>query len=78
MAGMSVWKKVLETAVYAPSLHNVQPWRLRILSDQAADLLIEKRRDEIVEWFRFSDRSARETARKNVKTSSVFCNSTTS
>ncbi|HEY9501634.1 MAG TPA: hypothetical protein VIR01_08425, partial [Pyrinomonadaceae bacterium] len=41
---MSVWKKLLETAVYAPSPHNVQPWRLRILSDKTADLLIEKRR----------------------------------
>ena len=41
---MSVWKKLLETAIYAPSPHNVQPWRLRILSDETADLLIEKRR----------------------------------
>lgn len=41
---MSVWKKLLETAVYAPSPHNVQPWRLRILSDHTAELLIEKRR----------------------------------
>ena len=41
---MSVWKKLLETAVNAPSPHNVQPWRLRILSDETADLLIEKRR----------------------------------
>ena len=41
---MSIWKKLLETAVYAPSPHNVQPWRLRILSDETADLLIEKRR----------------------------------
>ena len=41
---MSVWKQLLETAVYAPSPHNVQPWRLRILSDESADLLIEKRR----------------------------------
>lgn len=41
---MSVWKKLLETAVYTPSPHNVQPWRLRILSDETADLLIEKRR----------------------------------
>ncbi|HEV8431057.1 MAG TPA: hypothetical protein VGQ41_24350 [Pyrinomonadaceae bacterium] len=41
---MSVWKKLLETAVYAPSPHNVQPWRLRILSDDTAELLIEKRR----------------------------------
>ena len=41
---MSVWKKLLETAIYTPSPHNVQPWRLRILSDETADLLIEKRR----------------------------------
>ncbi len=41
---MSVWKKLLETAVYAPSPHNVQPWRLRILTDDTAELLIEKRR----------------------------------
>lgn len=41
---MSVWKKLLETAVYTPSPHNVQPWRLRILSNETADLLIEKRR----------------------------------
>jgi nitroreductase len=41
---MSVWKKLLETAVYTPSPHNVQPWRLRILSDDTAELLIEKRR----------------------------------
>ena len=41
---MSVWKQLLETAVYAPSPHNVQPWRLRILSENTADLLIEKRR----------------------------------
>lgn len=41
---MSVWKQLLETAVYAPSPHNVQPWRLRIVSDNTADLLIEKHR----------------------------------
>lgn len=41
---MSVWRKLLETAVYAPSPHNVQPWRLRIHSDETAELLIEKRR----------------------------------
>jgi hypothetical protein len=51
---MSVWKTLLETAVHAPSPHNVQPWRIRILSDAPdvsaltsplrADLLIEKRR----------------------------------
>ncbi len=35
---------MLETAIHAPSPHNVQPWRVRILSDDCADLLIEKRR----------------------------------
>lgn len=41
---MSQWKRLLETAIYAPSPHNVQPWRVRILSDETADLLIEKSR----------------------------------
>jgi hypothetical protein len=41
---MSAWKKLLETAIYAPSPHNVQPWRVRILSDDTAELLIEKHR----------------------------------
>lgn len=41
---MSVWKTLLETAIHAPSPHNVQPWRVRIVSETQADLLIEKRR----------------------------------
>jgi nitroreductase len=41
---MSIWQTLLETAIYTPSPHNVQPWRLRIVSDESADLLIEKRR----------------------------------
>ena len=41
---MNVWKTLLETAIHAPSPHNVQPWRVQILSDERADLLIEKRR----------------------------------
>jgi hypothetical protein len=41
---MSVWKQMLETAIYTPSPHNVQPWRLCIVSDDTADLLIEKHR----------------------------------
>jgi hypothetical protein len=41
---MNVWKTLLETAIHAPSPHNVQPWRVRIHSDDCADLLIEKRR----------------------------------
>ena len=41
---MGVWETLLQTAIHAPSPHNVQPWRVRILSDDSADLLIEKRR----------------------------------
>jgi nitroreductase len=41
---MSIWKTLLETAIYTPSPHNVQPWRLRILSEESADLLIDRRR----------------------------------
>ena len=41
---MSQWRTLLETARYAPSPHNVQPWRLRVLSDDTADLLLEKHR----------------------------------
>lgn len=41
---MSVWKTLLETAIHAPSPHNVQPWRLRIVANDTADLLIERRR----------------------------------
>jgi len=41
---MRVWKSLLQTAIHTPSPHNVQPWRVRILSDESADLLIEKRR----------------------------------
>src|SRR5688572_24304209 len=39
-----MWKSLLETAIHAPSPHNVQPWRARIHSDSEADLFIEKRR----------------------------------
>jgi hypothetical protein len=41
---MSVWRTLLETALYTPSPHNVQPWRLRIVSDESAELLLEKQR----------------------------------
>src|SRR5205085_4304787 len=41
---MNIWSTLLETAIHAPSPHNVQPWRIRIQSDSEADLLIEKRR----------------------------------
>ncbi|HYP52529.1 MAG TPA: hypothetical protein VEQ42_03255 [Pyrinomonadaceae bacterium] len=41
---MSLWLSLLEKARRAPSPHNVQPWRVRLLADGRADLLIEKRR----------------------------------
>ncbi len=39
-----MWRTLLETAIHAPSPHNVQPWRVRIKSDTEAQLFIEKRR----------------------------------
>src|ERR1700742_2549285 len=37
-----MWRDLLGTAIHAPSPHNVQPWRVRILSDSEAHLFIEK------------------------------------
>jgi len=39
-----VWNKILENAIQTPSPHNVQPWKVRILSDLEADLLIDSSR----------------------------------
>jgi nitroreductase len=44
VAPMETWKALLETAVRAPSPHNVQPWKLRLLSEHEADLFIDKAR----------------------------------
>ena len=41
---MDTWVSLLKTAVRTPSPHNVQPWRLRPLSETEADLFIERRR----------------------------------
>ena len=41
---MSLWATLLETAIHAPSPHNVQPWRVRIHNDTEADLLIDSAR----------------------------------
>jgi hypothetical protein len=41
---VSVWIPLLETAIHSPSPHNVQPWRVRILNDSEADLLIDSQR----------------------------------
>ena len=41
---MGVWHSLLESAVHSPSPHNVQPWRVRILSESEADLFIDSDR----------------------------------
>ncbi len=41
---MKTWHEILEIAVHAPSPHNVQPWRVKIISDRAAELYIDSRR----------------------------------
>ena len=41
---MSVWAKLLETAIHSPSPHNVQPWRVSITNDREADLFIDSAR----------------------------------
>src|SRR5262245_50896891 len=40
----AAWRTLLEAARHAPSPHNVQPWRVRILDASHAELLIERRR----------------------------------
>ena len=35
------WTSLLETARWAPSPHNIQPWRLRVLDDRRAELLCD-------------------------------------
>ena len=44
LATMNVWHSLLETAIHAPSPHNVQPWRVRVLNDTEADLFIDSHR----------------------------------
>lgn len=41
---MKIWEEILETAVHAPSPHNVQPWRVKIISETEAELFIDSRR----------------------------------
>lgn len=40
----SPWTDLLAVARFAPSPHNTQPWRVRIIDDQRAELLIVKSR----------------------------------
>lgn len=41
---MGIWRNILSTAVHAPSPHNVQPWRVKILDDFNAELFIDSTR----------------------------------
>lgn len=41
---MEIWRKILETAVHAPSPHNVQPWRVKISDERNAELYIDSTR----------------------------------
>jgi hypothetical protein len=36
-----LWQEILGTARYAPSPHNVQPWRVSLISDDEAELFID-------------------------------------
>jgi hypothetical protein len=38
------WRSLLETARWAPSPHNIQPWRLRVASETEAELLYDPTR----------------------------------
>lgn len=40
-AGQSVWRAILEVARSSPSPHNVQPWRVRLVSSERAELFID-------------------------------------
>ncbi len=44
LRAMSPWTTLLESAIHSPSPHNVQPWRVRLISDTEADLLIDSTR----------------------------------
>ena len=41
---MTIWHDLLEIAIHAPSPHNVQPWRVKIINDTEAELYIDSTR----------------------------------
>ncbi len=43
-AAMEPWTSLLETAVHAPSPHNVQPWKICVVNDNQAELFIDSGR----------------------------------
>ena len=44
MQRFELWWTLLETAIQTPSPHNVQPWRIRLISEQEAELYIDGKR----------------------------------
>ena len=41
---MEIWTSILATAIHAPSPHNVQPWRVKIIDERQALLYIDNSR----------------------------------
>jgi nitroreductase len=44
MAQFELWRSLLEAAIQTPSPHNVQPWRIRLVSETEAELYIDGNR----------------------------------
>jgi nitroreductase len=44
MERFELWRSLLETAIRTPSPHNVQPWRIRLVSEREAELYIDANR----------------------------------
>jgi nitroreductase len=44
MERFNLWSTLLETAMQTPSPHNVQPWRIRLVSEREAELYIDRNR----------------------------------
>jgi nitroreductase len=42
--GFVLWRKILEVARFSPSPHNVQPWRVKLISEDLAELYIDRTR----------------------------------
>jgi hypothetical protein len=41
---MKIWQTILPTAIHAPSPHNVQPWRIKIIDETNVELYIDSTR----------------------------------
>ena len=40
----TTWRDILSEAIYTPSPHNVQPWRVRVTGARTAELLVDPAR----------------------------------